>query len=102
LGEIFKSNAGFIITKAGAFNVIYRYQPMKSFKGIYQNYEGMVVVHSQPCRAIFSIHHWLITLGTFVYIVNIKCFALGTFHYFELFSICLREGLGRSKPATNP
>ncbi len=26
----------------------------------------------------------------------------GTFRYFELCSICLREGLGSSKPATNP
>jgi hypothetical protein len=31
-----------------------------------------------------------------------KCAAHGTFRYFELCSICLREGLGRSKPATNP
>ncbi len=30
------------------------------------------------------------------------CFAHRTFCYFELCSICLREGLGRSKPATNP
>jgi hypothetical protein len=30
------------------------------------------------------------------------CAAHGTFRYFELRSICLREGLGRSKPATNP
>ncbi len=30
------------------------------------------------------------------------CFAHGTFRYFELCSNCLREGLGRSKPATNP
>ncbi len=30
------------------------------------------------------------------------CCAHGTFCYFELCSICLREGLGHSKPATNP
>jgi len=30
------------------------------------------------------------------------CAAHGTFRYSELCSICLREGLGRSKPATNP
>ncbi len=30
------------------------------------------------------------------------CAAHGTFRYFEVCSICLREGLGRSKPATNP
>ncbi len=30
------------------------------------------------------------------------CAAHGTFRYFELCSICLREGLGRSKPATTP
>jgi hypothetical protein len=30
------------------------------------------------------------------------CAAHGTFRYFELCSICLREGLGRSKPAINP
>ena len=28
--------------------------------------------------------------------------APGTFRYFQLCSICVREGLGRSKPATNP
>jgi hypothetical protein len=31
-----------------------------------------------------------------------SCAAHGTFRYFELCSICLREGLGCSKPATNP
>jgi hypothetical protein len=31
-----------------------------------------------------------------------RCFAHGTFHCFELCSTCLKEGLGRSKPATNP
>ncbi len=30
------------------------------------------------------------------------CAAQRTFRYFELCSLCLREGLGRSKPATNP
>jgi hypothetical protein len=30
------------------------------------------------------------------------CAAHGTFRYFELCSICLREGLGRSEPAINP
>ncbi len=30
------------------------------------------------------------------------CAAHRTFRYFELCSICLRESLGRSKPATNP
>ncbi len=30
------------------------------------------------------------------------CAAHETFRYFELCSICLREGLGRSKPTTNP
>jgi hypothetical protein len=34
---------------------------------------------------------------------NVKrCAAHGTFRYFELCSICLREGLGCSKPTTNP
>ena len=31
-----------------------------------------------------------------------KCCAHETFRCFELCSICSREGLGRSKPATNP
>ncbi len=35
-------------------------------------------------------------------IQNSYCAAHGTFRYFELCSICLRKGLGRSKPATNP
>jgi hypothetical protein len=30
------------------------------------------------------------------------CAAHGTFRYFEICSICFREGLGRSKPATKP
>ncbi len=31
-----------------------------------------------------------------------SCAAYGTFRYFERCSVCLREGLGHSKPATNP
>jgi hypothetical protein len=31
-----------------------------------------------------------------------RCAAQGTSRFFELYSISLREGLGRSKPATNP
>ncbi len=34
--------------------------------------------------------------------ITYHCAAHGSFRYFELCSICLREGLGRSKPATNP
>jgi hypothetical protein len=30
------------------------------------------------------------------------CAAHGTFCYFKLCSICLKDGLGQSKPATNP
>ncbi len=32
----------------------------------------------------------------------LNCAAHGTFRFFELCLICLREGLGCSKPATNP
>ncbi len=35
-------------------------------------------------------------------VVDTGCGTPGTFRYFELCSICLREGLGHSKPSTNP
>jgi hypothetical protein len=38
----------------------------------------------------------------FFYKMIPSCATHGTFHYFALCSICLREGLGRIKPATNP
>ncbi len=47
----------------------------------------------------FWVHNGLLRMG---YKTNRYCAAQGTFRYFELCSICLREGLGRSKPATNP
>ncbi len=34
--------------------------------------------------------------------IDCECCAQGTFRCFELCSTCLKEGLGRSKPTTNP
>jgi hypothetical protein len=50
------------------------------------------------CRQCFVGANILLTQPIFCR----RCAAYGTFRYFELCSICLREGLCRSKPATNP